>query len=164
MRRLPALLLALLFTLPPSAIAAPPRAGFLQLYDAYQRSGVIAGCSYREADLRAALKEMPADVEAYDPGFADALNAALEQHAAGCEEGISTAPAAATGVIVAADGSPGPAIDPKRTADTAADAEASIPIPLIALAAVVALAALAGAALALRSRPDGAQRWGLRRP
>lgn len=156
MRRqfLATLLLALLASAgAPASAAQPPPADFLQLYDEYQRSGVIGGCSYREADLRSALTEIPADIEAYDPGFADSLNAALEQRAAGCGPVSSTSVRAAAGTIVAADGSPGPAI-PRAQAPAPRGVDTSLPAPLIALVALVGFALLLGAALALTRRGD----------
>ncbi len=156
-RLLATLLAALLAAGPAAATAQQPRAGFQRLYDEYRRSGVIGGCSYREADLRAALAGIPADVEAYEPGFADALNVGLEQHAAGCARGPPEPAEPATATIVAADGSPGPAIAPARAPIGAAEADTSMPIPLIALAALAGLALLLGGALALttpnRGRP-----------
>lgn len=156
-RFLATLLLALLATVAaPARAAQPPAADFLQLYDEYQRSGAIGGCSYRAADLRAALAEIPADIEAYDPGFADALSAGLEQRAAGCEEALSSPgpPAAAAGAVVAADGSPGPAIRRgQQPASAPVRADTSMPVPLIALAALVSLAVLVAAGMeAIRRR------------
>jgi hypothetical protein len=144
------LLAALLAAIGPSAVAAqPPRAGFQTLYEEYQRFGAIAGCSHPEADLRTALDEIPADVGAYDPGFVTALNAALEQHAGGCGR-IPPSPAeTVSGSIVAADGSPGPAIAAARAAGAAAGEEPSTPAALIVLAACTCAALLLGGGLAL---------------
>jgi hypothetical protein len=112
-----------------------------RLYDEYRTAGLIRPCAHSEAELREGLAGIPADIRAYDPGFADALNAALEQHPS-CGK-VSPAPATPGGGGVAADGSPVPA--------TAGAASAVAPAPSgeegadgLVQAALVALVALAG--------------------
>jgi len=96
--------------------AAPAGAGaeLDALYDEYLTSGVIAGCAHTQDELETALKEIPADIRAYDPGFATALTNALEQRASGCEEAEQLAEDVLIptlfGTSEAADGSPGPAV------------------------------------------------------
>ena len=48
------------------------------------------------ADLRAGLEQIPADVRAYDPGFVDALNTALNARAIGCSGSQPLPPVKAT--------------------------------------------------------------------
>jgi hypothetical protein len=158
----PALVLALAAALllpGTTAAAPPPPAGFQGLYDEYQKLGFVFGCSHRESDLRSALSSIPADIAAYDPGFADALDAALEQRASGCS-GAPTSPfpqtpVSAGGTVLAGDGSPGPANErPLGSLPAPERADTSIPPVLLALAALVGAALLAAAAWSL---------WGLRR-
>jgi hypothetical protein len=124
-------------------LAAPARADFQTLYDDYRADGVIDGCSYSSSELGSALSGIPADVREYDPGFTDALNAALEQAASGC----GTAPQAATkkNLRSAADGSPGPIV-PRPVAFHTAGTGRGMPLVVAALIALLAIA-LAGAAL-----------------
>ena len=68
-------------------------------YDEYRATGVVQGCDYSAEELRAALDDIPPDIRAYDPGFADALNAALEQGAAACSGDLPRFPAALAGVF-----------------------------------------------------------------
>ena len=95
--------------------AGPATAGAQldELYDEYLGSGVVAGCAHTQAELEQALKDIPADIRAYDPGFANALTNALEQRASGCEEAEQLAQDVLIptlfGTSEAADGSPGPA-------------------------------------------------------
>ena len=95
--------------------AAPAGAGAQldALYDEYLTSGVVAGCAHTQAELETALKDIPADIRAYDPGFATALTNALEQRASGCEEAEQLAQDVLIptlfGTSEASDGSPGPA-------------------------------------------------------
>ena len=95
--------------------AGPAAAGAQldELYDEYLSSGVVAGCSHTQGDLEQALKDIPADIRAYDPGFATALTNALEQRASGCEEAEQLAQDVLIptlfGTSEASDGSPGPA-------------------------------------------------------
>lgn len=112
-----------------------------RLYDEYRSSGLIRPCAHSDAELRDGLAEIPADVRAYDPGFADAVNAALEQRAS-CGTAPAS-PASPEGARLAADGSPGPA----------AAAPSPVPAPAegddgsngLAHAGLLAVAALAGA-------------------
>jgi hypothetical protein len=99
--------------------ACPALADVDTLYDEYRLRGLVRGCAHPEAELRDGLAQIPADIRAYDPGFADALNAALEQRAASCEGGAALLPAqpvAPGGGATAADGSPGPAGVPSTPA------------------------------------------------
>src|SRR4051795_7634990 len=148
----PALLLALAAALLcpacTAAAAAPPPVSFQGLYDEYQKLGFVYGCSHRESDLRSALSSIPADIAAYDPGFADALDAALEQRASGCS-GAPTSPfpqtpVSASGTILAADGSPGPANQrPLGSLPAPEQTDTSIPPVLAVLAAFLGVALLA---------------------
>ena len=155
----PALVLALAaaLLLPASATAAPaaPQVGFQGLYDEYQKLGFVFGCAYRESDLRSALSSIPADIAAYDPGFADALDSALEQQASGCGGALSSpfpqTPVSAAGTIIADDGSPGPANQrPLGTLPAPEKADTGIPAVLIVLASLLGIALLVAAALSLR--------------
>jgi len=153
---------ALLAALLPAAASAarapqrPPPAGFQALYDEYRNLGVILGCSHREADLRSALSAVPADIKAYDPGFVDALNAALESRVTSCKDTLASpfaAPAGSgAGTVIASDGSPGPA-HPRleQPPPVAESAGPTMPPALLALVAVVGAALLAAAAGALAS-------------
>ena len=137
----PALVLALgvALVLPAAAAAAPapPQVGFQGLYDEYQRLGFVFGCAHRESDLRSALSSIPADIAAYDPGFADALD--------------PQTPVSAAGTIIAEDGSPGPANQrPLGTLPAPEQADTGIPAVLIVLASLLGIALLAAAALSLR--------------
>src|SRR4051812_34113796 len=153
----PALLLALgaalLCPASAAAAAAPAPVSFQGLYDEYQKLGFVYGCSHRESDLRNALSSIPADIAAYDPGFADALDAALEQRASGCS-GLSSpfpqTPVSGAGTISADDGSPGPANQRPLASLPAPDAaDTGIPPVLIVLASLLGAALLAGAAISL---------------
>src|SRR3954470_6285864 len=93
-----------------SLLFAPSAGGasrFRALYDEYLHTHAVNGCAHGEGELQAALTSIPADVEAYDPGFADALNTALESRTAGCEPRL---PSVGGAVRPAADGSPGPPV------------------------------------------------------
>jgi hypothetical protein len=153
------LALAAVLLLPPSAAAAaaPAPVGFQGLYDEYQKLGFVYGCSHRESDLRSALSSIPADIAAYDPGFADALDAALEQRASGCSGAINSpfpqTPASSAGTVLADDGSPGPANQhPLGSLPAPEAADTSIPPALIVLASLLGIALLAAAVQALRGR------------
>jgi hypothetical protein len=138
------------------AAAAPAQADFQTLYDDYRIDGSIDGCEYYSSELTAGLGAIPADVREYDPGFSEALNAALEQLASGCSDESET-PAEAAGGITADDGSPGPT-EPRSVG---LDAENGESLPGILLAMIVVLgAALAVAALLAGARYYG---WDLRR-
>lgn len=153
---------ALLAALQPAGAAArptdaPPRADFQALYDEYRNLGVVLGCSHRESDIRSALSAVPADIKAYDPGFVDALNAALEGRVTGCKNALASplggVGVATGGTVTAGDGSPGPARPrigaPLAAADTAGVA---MPAALWGLTAVVGAGLLAAAAVALAGR------------
>jgi hypothetical protein len=136
-------------------VPAGAAADFQTLYDDYRTDGVIDGCSYSSSELSAGLSDIPADVREYDPGFSDALNAALEQVAAGC--GVSPQASAAKNQASAADGSPGP-VAPKPVAFNDSGAGRGLPALLMAMI-VFGAATLAAAALLLGSHYYG---WDLR--
>ena len=154
-----AVALAAVLLLPATAAAASalPQVGFQGLYDEYQRLGFVLGCSHRESDLRSALSSIPADIAAYDPGFADALDSALEQRASGCT-GAPTSPfpqtpVSSAGTVLADDGSPGPANQrPLGSLPAPEQADTSIPPALIVLASLLGIALLAAAVQAIRGR------------
>lgn len=89
-------------------VLVPGRAAadVLDFYDSYRATGAVRACEHSAEELRAAVADVPADIRAYDPGFVDALDTALDRRAAGC----AVAPAAppAGGAVTAADGAPGP--------------------------------------------------------
>lgn len=128
-------------------LPAAAQADFQTLYDDYRSDGVIDGCTHSPSELSAGLTDIPADVREYDPGFTEAINAALEQAAAGC--GAAPQAAAIKNEITAADGSPGPAL-PKGIAFEATGSGRGMPAVLVALiallGAVLAVGALLGAA------------------
>lgn len=142
---------ALALTFPSTAAAAD----FDQLFGEYRAAGSIEGCEHTTADLSDVLAAVPADIKAYDPGFVDALNAALEGRAAGCGGGRGGALSASVEVAVAktaADGSPGPRT-PRRLATTLADAQAPSDLDAIIVALGVGASAVAiGAAFGWRRR------------
>ncbi len=96
------------------ALGAPGQASaqVSGLYEEYLAPGAVSGCTRPAAEIESALKDIPADIRAYDPGFASALSTALEQRAAGCAEVIERATdvllPATSGTALASDGSPGP--------------------------------------------------------
>jgi hypothetical protein len=139
----PSLLATLIIAAVALALPASAAADFQTLYSDYRADGVINGCAYPSSDLSSGLSDIPADVRQYDPGFTAAINAALDQVAAGC----GTAPqiAGARDEVSAADGSPGPAV-PHRLAFVAAGTGRGLPAVLVALIALLG-GALATAAL-----------------
>jgi hypothetical protein len=112
---------------------------------------VIDGCGISAGELSSGLSEIPADVREYDPGFAAAINSALEQAAGGCD----AAPQAAKieNEVTAPDGSPGPA-RPKPLAFASTDSGRGMPAVLVGLMVVLG-AALGTAALLVASRRYG---------
>jgi hypothetical protein len=138
-------------------LASPAWADFQTLYDDYRADGTINGCAFSSGELSGGLTDIPADVREYDPGFAEAINTALEQAAAGC----GSAPAGAAAIkneITAGDGSPGPAV-PKAFVLAPADGGRGLPGVLIGLIALLGIA-LAAAALVGVAHYYG---WDLRR-
>jgi hypothetical protein len=129
--------------------AAPAQADFQTLYNDYRADGMIDGCAYSASELSSGLTDIPADVREYDPGFTDAINAALEQQAAGC--GTTPKAAQTKNEVTASDGSPGPAVPHVLTIHAAAGGR-SMPGVLVALIAVLGAALGAAAALAIRRR------------
>jgi hypothetical protein len=141
--------------------AAPAGAGAQldALYDEYLNSGVVAGCAHSQGEIESALKEIPADIRAYDPGFAAALTNALEQRASGCEQAEQLAQDVLIptlfGTSEAPDGSPGPAVATVSVAappspPAAPDTESGTWIALL-FGGLAALAAVL--VFALRPRP-----------
>lgn len=92
------------------AAPASAQSGSQGIYDEYLQTGLIAGCNHTAGDLQAALTTIPADVQAYDPGFSDALNGALDRRASGCDGAVKGTfnPSGLPGTTLAADGAPGP--------------------------------------------------------
>jgi hypothetical protein len=127
-------------------LAPAAGAGFQNLYDDYSADGVIDGCAFPSSELSAGLTDIPADVREYDPGFTEAINAALEQAAGGCDAAPAEA-AALKNEIAAVDGSPGPAL-PEGVAVAAVDGDRGMPAVLIALIVLLAAGLAAGALLA----------------
>jgi hypothetical protein len=125
-------------------------AQFERLYSEYRQSGGrIDACAHSTEELTGALGEIPADIQAYDPEFADALNRALDRRIAGCggEAGNEQGPEDGRGTVVAGDGSPGPTTPRQvRLGDLDVD-EPGFPLALVA--AMVAAAALLGASAAI---------------
>lgn len=131
---------------------AAPR--FRALYDEYLRSGQISGCAHSEAELESALTSIPADIQAYDPAFSDALNAALEDRAAGC-----SAPSLGSGGnagATASDGSPGPPpVTVPRAPAPVPSGPSALPLELLFLGGLAAAGLLTAVVLS--------SRWGRRR-
>ena len=138
-----------------SALLLPglAQADFQTLFNDYRADGTIDGCNYSQSDLSAGLSSVPSDVRQYDPAFSDAINAAMEQAAAGCN--ASPKAASVANEISAADGSPGPA-PPKGLALASPGDARDIPAVLIALMVVLG-AALGAAATWVAGRRYG---WG----
>ncbi len=111
---------------------------------------MIDGCAQSPGELSAALGDIPADVREYDPAFADAINAALEQAATGCGAAPQEAGAEIENEVISGDGSPGPA--PPRSAGLAVpDSGTDMPPILIALSLLLAAGLGAAAYVGLRS-------------
>jgi hypothetical protein len=121
------------------------QADFQTLFNDYRADGTIDGCNYSQSDLSAGLSSVPSDVRQYDPAFSDAINAAMEQAAAGCNASPSEA-SSIKNEISAADGSPGPA--PPKGLALASPGDAR-EIPAVLIAVMVLLGAALGAAAAL---------------
>ena len=138
-------------------LPAAAAADFQTFYDDYRADGVIDGCSQSPDELSAALGDIPADVREYDPAFADAINAALEQAATGCGTAPPEAAATIRGEVISEDGSPGPAV-PERAALAVPETGRDMPPVLVALSVLLA-GALAVAALLAASDRYG---WDLR--
>jgi len=125
-------------------------ADFQTFYDDYRADGVIDGCAQSPGELSAALGDIPADVREYDPAFADAINAALEQAATGCGTAPREAAAEIENEVIAKDGSPGPA--PPRSAGLAVpESGTDMPPILVALSLLLAAGLAAAAYVGLRS-------------
>jgi hypothetical protein len=127
-----------------AALLFPASSGadFQTLYNDYRADGVIDGCTFSTADLSSGLTDIPADVREYDPGFSEAINAALEQAAGGCGTAAEEVPTIKN-EITAADGSPGPAF-PKGLAVASPEGGQGLPAVLIALMVVLGAALGAG--------------------
>jgi hypothetical protein len=133
-------------------VPASAGADFQTLYNDYRADGFIDGCSYSAADLSAGLNDIPADVREYDPAFSDAINAALEQAAAGCN--ASPQAASIKNEISAPDGSPGPA-PPKGVTVPNPGGGRDMPAVLVALMVVLGAGLAAVGALAVARRYGG---------
>jgi hypothetical protein len=155
---IPALAVAALLVAPGTAAAQ-----FERLYNEYKETGGrIDACAYSADELAAALGEIPADVRAYDPGFADALNQALDEQVGGCGQAQQReTPDEGGGTVVAEDGSPGPA-DPRPVRLAGGAEEPGFPLALAAAMAVAAALLGLGCGLALaryhRWRPAAGSR------
>jgi hypothetical protein len=159
-----ACLIAALLVAPAAAAAQ-----FERLYQEYKRSaGLIDGCAHSADELSAALGEIPADIRAYDPEFAEALNRALDQQITGCgRDRPKQAQEEGGGTVVAGDGSPGPATPrPLRLADLGE--EPGFPLAVVGAIAVAAALVGVGGGIALarhygwapRPRSPGSPRRG----
>jgi hypothetical protein len=154
MRLLPLLSLTVVATLA-LLLPASAAADFQTLYDDYRADGAIDGCSYSSSELSSGLGDIPADVREYDPGFSDALNAALEQAAAGC--GLTPQATGGKNQVSAADGSPGP-VAAKTVAFQTPEGGRGLPAVMTALIVLLG-AALSAAAVLFASHYYG---WDLR--
>lgn len=119
-------------------------ADFQILFDDYRADGVIDGCAYSSSELTSGLGDIPTDISQYDPGFAEAINAGLEQAAAGC--GVAPQEIVPKNEVIAADGSPGPPV-PRPPDFRAPDTDQGLPAVLVALIIVLGAALAAGAVL-----------------
>jgi hypothetical protein len=130
-------------------VLAPGRAvaDVLDLYDNYRATGAVRACEHSAEELRAAVADVPADIRAYDPGFVDALDTALDRRAAGCA-GTPAEVREDDGAITAADGAPGPAspVRPLRPVSGSPPERAPLALAFGAVALLVggSLAAAAG--------------------
>lgn len=151
MRRFAGVLLAPLVVM---AGAGTATAATIDLYDDYRANGRIDGCQNTEANLEEALETIPGDIAAYDPGFAEALNTALNDRALGCsgeDLGLGDALVAIPGA--SPDGSPGPPPAPVSVIGAPAAPDGPSSAPLVALALVtLALAGTAAGVQLLRRR------------
>jgi hypothetical protein len=134
-------------------VPASAGADFQTLYNDYRADGFIDGCSYSASDLSAGLNDIPADVREYDPAFSDAINAALEQAAVGCNASPQQA-ASIKNEISAPDGSPGPA-PPKNVTVPDTGGGRDMPAVLVALMVVLGTGLGAVGALAVARRYGG---------
>lgn len=119
-------------------LAPAPAAGssFDDIYTQYQHDGGLVTCAYSRQELLLALRGIPADIEAYDPGFEQSLSEALIARGNGCSAFNRAASTQAptlpnNGAAVADDGSPGPSTfhfsgSPLRTDDSTS----GVPVPL----------------------------------
>src|SRR4051812_39225528 len=78
-RALTAVVLLALLAVPAAASAA----GFEPIYRHFKADGAVSSCRWSDAQLRAAERDIPADVDQYAPGFAEQIAAARQQHARG---------------------------------------------------------------------------------
>ena len=122
-------------------------AGVQTLYDEYLSVGAVSGCGHTSGELESALSSIPADIVAYDPGFEQALNAALEQRASGCNRVSEQADELRSdylgGAISAPDGSPGPPPAPLRSALSPPPAPETPGSPIVAIPLAVGIGAAA---------------------
>ena len=76
--------LAVLVALPAAASAN----AFQDLFREYRKAGKIDGCKHSAADLEAAKRQVPNDIEQYAPDFPQALEAAASARTSGaCRKG-----------------------------------------------------------------------------
>ncbi|HYF28648.1 MAG TPA: hypothetical protein VD931_23105 [Baekduia sp.] len=91
MRRTCAALLVLLAALAATAAPAAAQDGgrlLAQMVQQLQREGKIDACDYSAAELKAAQKAIPPDVEQYAPDLPTAIDAAIQRRArGGCRKG-----------------------------------------------------------------------------
>lgn len=166
-------------------------AAFDRVFKAYQETGRIDPCRFSEKELEQASSSIPNDIDAYAPDFRNALQAALEQRAAGgCRAtpkertgttgATGAAPTATTpappGGTPAAPGStvtPSPPPDPTaapaaadqaiaRTARRAQASDAGVPAPVVALGVLGTLLALGGLGYGLAHLFAWDPRWARR--
>jgi hypothetical protein len=158
--------LAALLILAGAALWAPcaALADVDELYDEYRSAGAVRACAYSREELRQGLADLPADIRAYDPGFVDALNIALEQRAASCRAVVSLVPPeiAEDDARTAPDGSPGPparaAIAVGATAPAGTVGDGGLQAAGLAAAVLLGIGAFALAAVTRgrRRRPNRA--------
>ena len=159
------------------ALAIAP-AATASVYGDYASGGSLQSCSYTPEELRNALANVPPDIQQYDPGFVDALNAALANSASGACDGGGGGAAQGGGTgqpgaksHLAKDGSPKPtdaSPGPAKLASAGGAADLSgdsgFPIALAVLAGLFGLMLLAATVFAL-TRTDAASANGtLARP
>lgn len=129
-----------------------------EIYEEYRATARIVGCDHSVAELQEAAGSIPADILAYDPGFSEAIDLALQERLGGCLEGDEVRDEAPP--PAAADGSPGP-IPP-----TMAYGSAPVPDPgggglvvvLLALAGVCTTVVACSIALASAGLPGRPRR------
>jgi hypothetical protein len=136
-RRVPALAVLLALLVVPAGAAA---AGFEPLYRDFKKDGAISSCRWSDAQLRAAERDIPADVDQYAPAFAEQIAVARDRHARGdCEPG--------GGDVAAVAGIPAP-----PPAEIPADTGVDVPLAVGLLGWLLIVAALVAVVLAIVTR------------